>query len=387
LTHEALQGIFISSLLRVLKEDTISMSIRKLSPNRWFVRVRVRSLQGGKILSRVRVLNGTYHEARKIETELHDELVKGKKVALLKIRTFGEALRYYRENSSIELSHVGTLFNKLERDLGSVFLVQLAERFTSYWTLLKNERSKRTGRTFAVATRNRLLMYGKIALNFCKARGLIESNPLDCFSKLPEQGRDRVLTEEECGRIMAIMKRRNSYLYWPFCFSFRNPVRRGDLTRLTRENLDWFRPWIHFYPSKTRSRKPRETCLPFLDEPLLTYLKTVPEGGLLFPRIDRKGGRHPLGDFINHWHSILEEAGIKDFHWHDLKHCAITWMLDNGYSERDLKNLGIQYSPAMIDRYYHADASKVLTKWKRSHGAEGVAHGCGSFAENSVKFG
>ena len=61
---------------------------------------------------------------------------------------------------------------------------------------------------------------------------------------------------------------------------------------------------------------------------------------------------------------MLEEARIDDFHWHDLKHCAITWMLDNGYTERDLRNLGIQYSPAMINRYYHTDAAKVLSKWK-----------------------
>ena len=37
-------------------------------------------------------------------------------------------------------------------------------------------------------------------------------------------------------------------------------------------------------------------------------------------------------------------------------------MLDTGYTERDLRNLGIQYSPAMINRYYHTDAGKVPHK-------------------------
>jgi integrase len=80
--------------------------------------------------------------------------------------------------------------------------------------------------------------------------------------------------------------------------------------------------------------------------------------------VDEGGSVYSLGNFKKHWHLILAAANVEDFRWHDLKHCAITWMLDNGFSERDLKNLGIQYSPAMIDRYYHADASKVSSKWR-----------------------
>jgi hypothetical protein len=79
---------------------------------------------------------------------------------------------------------------------------------------------------------------------------------------------------------------------------------------------------------------------------------------------NEEGSVYPLGDFKKHWRLILIAANVEDFRWDDLKHCAITWMVDNGYSERDLKNLEIQYSPAMVDRYYHADANRVLSKWR-----------------------
>jgi integrase len=96
--------------------------------------------------------------------------------------------------------------------------------------------------------------------------------------------------------------------------------------------------------------------------------------------------RISLSDFKNHWHAVLREAGITGFTWHDLKHCAITWMLDNGYSERDLKNLGIQYSRSLIDRYYHHDAVKVVVKWRAQKAAACVAPGCGTFAEKTANF-
>jgi len=59
------------------------------------------------------------------------------------------------------------------------------------------------------------------------------------------------------------------------------------------------------------------------------------------------------------WQRILDEADVKDFRWHDLKHVALTYLLDNGYTERDLMQCGIQYTREMVDHYYHHDAEKA----------------------------
>jgi len=61
---------------------------------------------------------------------------------------------------------------------------------------------------------------------------------------------------------------------------------------------------------------------------------------------------------------MLREARINDFHWHDLKHCAITYMVDAGYTILDLKNLGIQFSEEMVERYYNFSAKKVIGKYR-----------------------
>ena len=263
------------------------MSIHKVAgtPNCWEIRVRTRF--NGKIVSKKhRRVRGSFTDAKRSEVRLRDTLEHCKDRSSLKveIKTFGEALSYYREHSDADLRRVLTYFNKLERDLGPVQLQSLTDRFAKYLQLLKRERAKRSGEILSNATRNRLLMYAKVSLNFCIKRGLLESNPLACFDKLPEQGRDRILTEEETAKILEVMQQRKSYLYWPFYFSLKNPIRRGDLEKLTRDNLNWFKPWVHFYPSKTEKRKDRETCLPFLDKPLLEYFKSLPSNcNLLFP--------------------------------------------------------------------------------------------------------
>ena len=85
-------------------------------------------------------------------------------------------------------------------------------------------------------------------------RGLITSDPLAVFKKMTEEPRDRVLSEDERERLLSVLRLRNSYLYFPVVFSLKNPIRKGDLIALKRENLDMFRPWVHFYLNKTRKK-------------------------------------------------------------------------------------------------------------------------------------
>lgn len=344
------------------------MSIKNLGPNKWLVRTRARVSSG--IPERKRTVIGTRADAQKVDLQLRQELLT-EKPGSLTISTFHDALTFFRENTTAKLCRIDTLLNRLDREMGHVKLIDLSERFSAYWTFLRTDRVKRTGELLSNATCNRLLVYSKTALSFCLKRGLISTNPLKGFSKLDEEERERVLNDDERIRLINVLEKNKSYLLMPVLFSLKNPIRKSDLVALGKENLDRFRPWVHFRAAKTRRRKQRETCLPFLDDRLLEHFDSLPaECPFLFPRAFEAGEWQPLGDFKKHWHAMLREARIQDFHWHDLKHCAITWMLDAGYTDRDLKNLAIQYSTKMIDRYYKHDANKVLSKWKTEQGSD-----------------
>jgi integrase len=257
-------------------------------------------------------------------------------------------------------------FHALKKDIGSVNISVLGNKFDEYLQILKREKSPMTKRQRKPATINRYISCAKMVCNFAIKNELLSKNPMVRFSKDTEEERDRVLSDAERLRLLNTLEHNNSYLYWPVYFSLKNPIRKGDLFSLTKENLDMFKPWVHFYARKTRRRRFRETCLPFIDEKLMHYFNTLPaDCDLLFPNIEKGEYKKPI-DFRKHWSNILEEAKIENFRFHDLKHCAITWMLDAGYSERGLKNLGIQFSDKMIDRYYKHDANKVLEQWKKS---------------------
>jgi integrase len=305
-------------------------------------------------------------EIERVKAEIRQTPASSLKVNR-EISTFGDIIDFYTERNG----YVGmeTLFLKLKRDLGSIQISEISEKFDQYILILKKEPS-RTGKPRTPATINRYIACAKIACQFACKRSYkkvtgLEENPLADFEYSAEEGRDRVLSEEEKQRIFTALMKLESYLYWAFYFSLKNPIRKDDLINLTRDNLDEFKPWVHHYPSKTRKRKPREAVLPFLDEQLMQYFKSLPaECPYLFPKINKDGSWSKLPDFRKHWETVLREAKVQDFRWHDLKHCAITWILDNGYSERDIKNLGIQYDSKMIDRYYNRDATKVLLKWQ-----------------------
>jgi len=208
----------------------------------------------------------------------------------------------------------------------------------------------------------------RTALNKAYNQGRIESIPIKDF-EIEREFRDRVWTPKEKERIYNAMHHLESHLYWSVWFAERRPIRgRSDLWRLTDDNLVLVgkgAPYIRFRAQKTSKKVPRDTFLPLEGmEPLIKYFRQGRPKGcrLLFPRIEGDNW-YPMGNPKRHWNTICDKAKVPDFHFHDLKHVAITHMLDSAYAIQDLKNLGIQFSDDMINKvYYNYNADKVLMR-------------------------
>ena len=266
----------------------------------------------------------------------------------------------------------------VKKAIGHVPIEHIEEEFDRYIQSLKTIPSELTGRLLKNKSINNYIDVCLISLNFAakscyrKITG-IKHNPLAGYERLPTVPRDRVFVDNEERRLKDVMIKFKSPLYQALCFSMNNPIRRGDLLNLRRENRNRDNNFIHFLPSKTKNQIPKETILVCIDDAQNEYWDSLPlDCPWLFPWIDVSGNWRQLtrNDFAVPWNELLDKATIKDFHWHDLKHVAITWMLDNGFQEIDLKNLGIQYTPEMIERYYHREAEKARKKWRKINGLD-----------------
>ena len=59
------------------------------------------------------------------------------------------------------------------------------------------------------------------------------------------------------------------------------------------------------------------------------------------------------------WYAALENAGIEDFRWHDLRHTWASWHLQQGTPLHALQELGGWESSEMVRRYAHYAAEHL----------------------------
>jgi len=335
----------------------------------YFVKLRIRDPYTDRVVQRkieARTLQELYalveqakKEIRKPPSEFFNEQQQQQSTCF---KTLGQVIEYYTTHK--KNMENDAILRKVTRDIGNTFLSDIAMTFDKYILKLSTEKSEKTKKILSPTTINRYKAHTKMAFNFVKNRGLIENNPLQYVEFDFEESRDRILTDDEKERLIEIMLKKKSYLYWAFYFSIRNPIRKGDLFNLTFENLDYNKPKITFYPSKTYERVTKLCYLFNIDDNLLGYFKSLPaDCKWLFPRLYENGKFKKMNDFRKHFINLLSKVNIENFHWHDLKHCAITSMIRMGMTTRQIKDLGINFNDRIIDIYYHPEPNDVFDRF------------------------
>lgn len=200
---------------------------------------------------------------------------------------------------------------------------------------------------------------------------LIDDIPVRDFG-IRHTFRSRIWSQDERLRILAQLDCDDN-LYWIILFSEVNPIRKMDLVGLTRENLVLVgphAPYIRFQPEKTKNSKPKPCILANLSDGMLARFaeieKRFPDCPYLFPAIyknqrDKAERWEYQGNFKKMFATVCKNANVSDFHFHDIKHVAISYMLsEQGYSRDVLKKRGIQMSDKAIDVYDQSDALDTL---------------------------
>jgi len=179
-------------------------------------------------------------------------------------------------------------------------------------------------------------------------------------------GRVRFLSNDELTALLEACRDSScGYLYPAVMLALTTGMRRGEQLSLTWENVDFERSWITLGITKNKQR--RGVPLVGAAQDALRSLRTVRriDTNLVFPSHD---GRKPY-DIRRPFTLALKKAGIRDFRWHDLRHCAASYLAMSGVPLKVIGQLLGHRTSAMTDRYSHladqvvTDAvSKVMTK-------------------------
>jgi integrase len=62
--------------------------------------------------------------------------------------------------------------------------------------------------------------------------------------------------------------------------------------------------------------------------------------------------RH-LNSWRSAWRTLTKKAGLSGFRFHDLRHCAITELAENGASDSTIMAIAGHVSRRMLERYSH----------------------------------
>ena len=179
----------------------------------------------------------------------------------------------------------------------------------------------------------------------------MEDNPLRKVSKLKEpRGRVRFLSDDERERLLtACRESHNPNLYLTVILAMSTGGRQSEIWGLRWKCVDLQNGFVTF--EETKNDEPRSVPLAgHALELMLERSKAPIDTDLVFPsRVDR----YKYFDFRRPFQMALKDAQIENFRWHDLRHCAASYLVMAGVDMRTVAEILGHKTLQMTQRYTH----------------------------------
>jgi integrase len=189
---------------------------------------------------------------------------------------------------------------------------------------------KKTTRTTKGPSVNRELATLKNLFNTARKLRLFRGdNPVDGVSYYPEQSRDYVLSKEEVGRLLDAA---GETLRKVILIALNTGLRKGEILSLRWSQVNLDDRVISF--ARTKSAKFLRVPINAVVEGVLVGLERT--GDYVFPG---RWGRGHLADSKQPFNKARSAAGLPNLHFHDLRHCAGTYMSAASISTRTIQQI------------------------------------------------
>jgi integrase len=218
---------------------------------------------------------------------------------------------------------------------------------------------KRTG-----ATVNRYIAALSAALTFAvKERRLIDRNPVGDISRKKEsRGRTRFLSDEErAGLLDACETSEWAPLHALVLMAITTGARRGELIALRWTDVDLKTGRALVGDSKNGEQRTLPLAGKALEALRKLKLNNSARSEFVFPAptvvFDPATGKPQLDAsyeyFDARWYTARDAAGLKDFHFHDLRHTTASMLAAQGCSLLEIADVLGHKTLAMVKRYSH----------------------------------
>ena len=186
----------------------------------------------------------------------------------------------------------------------------------------------------------------------------VQENPAKKVKRPTEpDGRVRFLDDDERQRLLVACKESSSeWLYMCVILALSSGMRKAELMGLKWPDVNLKDGYLILHKTKngTRRRVPLSgLALALLKEHNKIRRLDTP---LLFP--SERNPQQPI-DLRSAFEYAKERAEIKEFHWHDLRHCTASYLAMNNASLAEIAEILGHKTLAMVKRYAHLSDDHV----------------------------
>lgn len=179
----------------------------------------------------------------------------------------------------------------------------------------------------------------------------------------PGQGRNRRLSnDEERSLLVAVNAHSNPMLGWIVGIALETGMRSSEVSGLRRHQIDLDRRIARL--SQTKNGETRTVPLSLAAAALLREALSNPirpiDCDLIFFGEPGRDGRRRAYAFTKVWGKLKKKLGLIDLHFHDLRHEAVSRLVEGGLSDQEVSAISGHKSMQMLKRYTHLRAEDLV---------------------------
>ncbi len=181
----------------------------------------------------------------------------------------------------------------------------------------------------------------------------------------PGKGRDRRLTaEEEIALFRACDSHSNPMLGWMARIALYTGMRAGEIKSLTRSQVNMDKRTVHLTETKNGSSR----IVPLTKQATNVFraalgnpVRPLDTNLIFWGEPGRDGIRRPY-EFRPAWSRTLKKAGIEELRFHDLRHEAVSRLVEAGLGDQEVSAISGHKSMQMLKRYTHLRAEDLVKR-------------------------